>query len=170
MQALGLVWENVAHPARGFREIRSRIPSPTQYGARLLLSRWLERDAGDGFAIGRDLPSRALSTILRNLALLEPCDNDVHYRVRLAGAAFMRRYDRDIGGLLLSDFVAPSEIEVRAADLDEVILRGEPLIELVRVVRGEKTYLAFESLHLRVHAPDRCTSWVLAGMFHKDDA
>ena len=136
----------------------------------MLLSRWLERDAADGFTIGRDLPSRAFRMVLRNLALFEPCDEGVHYRVRLAGSAFMRRYDRDISGLQLSDFVAPSDIEARAADLDEVILRGEPLIETARVIKGEKTYLTFESLQLRVHAPDRCTFWVLAGMFHKDDA
>ena len=92
MQALGLVWGNLDPVAQNLEEIRTEIPTPTQYGACLLLDQWKTREQRGGFVVGRDVPSRDLASILRNIGLFEPIDGAADFRVRLAGTAFMRRF------------------------------------------------------------------------------
>ena len=82
MQALGLVWGNLDSVAANLEEVRTRIDVPSQYGARLLLDYWRARQAEDGFVVGRDVPSRRLACVLRNLAIYEPIEDGRDFRVR----------------------------------------------------------------------------------------
>ena len=45
MQALGLVWGNLDSTAANTEEVRTEIPTPTHYGARLLLDQWRHKEA-----------------------------------------------------------------------------------------------------------------------------
>jgi hypothetical protein len=168
MQALGLVWESLVHPGRSICEVQTPIPEPTHFGAKLLLEKWWDRQSRGGIVMGRDLPSRELGCVLRNLAVYEPVDLGKDYRVRLAGAAFMRRFAKEIGGLRLSEFVRSDNFQDHRMNLCKAIVVGAPIIHDVRVMRGEKTLAEFETLHLRILAPRGATSWVLGGVFYKD--
>ncbi|MGD0189243.1 MAG: hypothetical protein ABSD74_00725 [Rhizomicrobium sp.] len=168
MQALGLVGESVVHSGRSVREIRAAISEPTHFGAKLLLEKWWDRQSRGGIVMGRDLPSRELGCVLRNLAVYEPVDLGRDYRVRLAGAAFMRRFAKEIGGLRLSEFVMSDDFHDHRMSLCQAIVIGAPIIHDVRVVRGERVLAEFETMHLRILAPRCATSWVLGSLFYKD--
>jgi hypothetical protein len=168
MQALGLVWENLVHSGRNLREFRTPIPEPTHFAAKVLLEQWWDRQSRGGIVMGRDLPSRALSCVLRNLAVYEPVDLGHDYRVRLAGSAFRRRFAREIGGLRLSEFVSQDDFEEYRSNLSKAIVVGAPIIHDVRIARGDKTLAEFETLHLRILAPRGTASWVLGSVFFKD--
>jgi hypothetical protein len=171
MQALGLVWGNLDSVAAKLQEIRAEIPGPTHYGASLLLDNWRDREKNrGGFVVGRDVPSRELATVLRNLALYEPVDDGADFRVRLAGTAFLRRFGRDITGLKLSEIYDAAKFESQRGFFNAVIRTGTPHAVDVKVVRDKRTYLRFEILRLRVLSPDRKASWVMTGLFYLDAA
>jgi hypothetical protein len=168
MQALGLVWENLAHSGRNVREIRTPIAEPTHFGAVLLLEHWWERQPRGGIVVGRDLPSRKLGCILRNLAVYEPVDAGRDWRIRLAGSTFMRRFAREISGLTLSQCVTSDRLDEHLEELANAIRLSAPIAHNVRITRGEKTHAEFETLLLRILAPKGLASWVLEGIFYKD--
>jgi hypothetical protein len=155
MQALGQVWGRIDPKAEDLVEKRTLIAAPTNFGAQLLLDTWRKRAADGGFVIGRDLPSRALGSILRNLAVFEPIDNQTDFHVRIAGTGMLRRFGRDITGVRLSEVFAPQLFERRKAMIFAAIHSG-------------RKPLRFEVVVLPVLAPDRVTPWALAGLFYHD--
>lgn len=168
MQALGLVWGNISPFAADLKERRTAIDYPIQFGARLLFDQWLALHARGGFVVGRDVPSRKLACVLRNLALFVPIDNGVDFRVRLAGSAYMRRFGIDITGLLLSEILDSPDLELQHANLASVVREKKPWIFDVRLTDAEKDHLCFESLRLPVSSPDRREIWILSGLFYTD--
>ena len=168
MQALGLVWDTLDTLTADLSETVTRIPEPMHFGAKLLHERWCELQAGDGFVVGRDVPARQLSRILRNLGIYEPLDDCRDFRARLAGTAFLRRFGRDITGLRLSDIYAPAKLEAQHALLSETIRGVAPSVIDVRIAREERVFLHFEFLRLPVLSPDRGETWVLGGIFYSD--
>jgi len=168
MQALGLVWGNLDPVAQNLEEIRTEIPTPTQYGACLLLDQWRTRELRGGFVVGRDVPSRDLASILRNIALYEPIDGEADFRVRLAGSAYMRRFGRDITGLSLSKIYDRKSFEEKRLALVGIISSKAPVIVDVKILRNTRTVMRFEGLGLRVLSPDRRGTWVMGGLFYSD--
>jgi hypothetical protein len=168
MQALGLVWGNADSAVGNLKEIRTEIKEPTHYGACLLLEAWRTKERRGGFVVGRDVPSRELACVLRNLALYEPVEHDNDFRVRLAGTAFMRRFGRDITGLNLSRVYDPAKFDSQRRILDSVIATRTPHTTDVKVTRDGRAVLRFEVLRLCVLSPDRTKSWVMSGLFYSD--
>ena len=168
MQALGLVWGNLDPVAQNLEEIRTEIPVPTQYGARLLLDQWRTREQRGGFVVGRDVPSRDLASILRNIALCEPVDGAADFRVRLAGTAYMRRFGRDITGLTLSRIYGPEDFREKREACIGILRSQKPVIVEVKILRNTRTVMRFEGLGLRVLSPDRKNVWVMGGLFYSD--
>lgn len=168
MQALGLVWGNWDPVTDELVERVTDIDSPTQYGARLLLERWRERQAEDGFVVGRDVPSRALASVLRNLAIYEPGEDLKDFRVRLAGTAFTRRFGRDVTGMQLSEMFAEAGFLHHKSRLADIVKTRKPHVMDVRLMRDDRQFLRFEGLRLPVLAPDREKIWVLSGLFYSD--
>ncbi|HEV2562857.1 MAG TPA: PAS domain-containing protein [Rhizomicrobium sp.] len=168
MQALGQVWGGIDPKAEDLVEKRTLIAAPTNFGAQLLLETWRKRAADGGFVVGRDLPSRALSSILRNLAVFEPIDNQTDFHVRLAGTGMLRRFGRDITGVRLSEVFPPQLFERRKAMLLATIHSGQPVMGDIELAHGNRKPLRFEIVALPVLAPDRVTPWVLAGLFYHD--
>jgi hypothetical protein len=168
MQALGLVWGNLDAVATNLEEIRVEISRPTQYGAVLLLDHWRLRDAQGGFVVGRDVPSRELATVLRNLALYEPIEEGRDFRVRLAGTAFMRRFGRDITGLRLSEVYDGTHFEHERETLANVIRTKKPYLVDAKIKRDDHIFMRYEIVRLRVLSPDRKDSWVMGGLFYSD--
>jgi hypothetical protein len=166
MQALGLVWGDVDTPSYEPDEHSMPLAAPVHFGARLLFEYWEERAAHGGIVIGRDVPSRKLSSILRNLAVYEPLEGD--FRVRLAGAAFLRRFGRDVGGARLSELFDGRAFERRRDNLLEILRTGQPAIHDVQVPQRKRAPLHFEALALPALSPTRTTGWLLGGMFFHD--
>jgi hypothetical protein len=168
MQALGLVWGNVDPRAADLHEVVTQLPAPVHFGAKLLLERWRLRKTEGEFVVGRDIPSRVLAAILRNLALFEPLNGGEDFQARLAGTAFMRRFGRDIAGLKLSEIFEPKSFERHRARMAEIAETGTPLGFEVEMERNDRVFLHFEVLRLPVLAPDRVSTWILSGLFYYD--
>lgn len=167
MQALGLVWRDVDSISPDTDEISIPKDEPAHPGAELTFENWREKHETGGFVIGRDLPSRALAGVLRNLAIYEPVDGGADFRMRLAGTGLVRRYGCDMTGLLLSQlyesraFKPQHDAMMKAAN-------GAPLFCDVRVTRAGRLELQYESLRLPVRSPDLAQSWVMGGFFYPD--
>jgi hypothetical protein len=168
MQALGLVWGNIDQVNADLKELRTPIAAPTQHGARLLFDHWRSKMDGPGFVVGRDVPSRALAGVLRNLALYEPIAGHQDFRLRLAGTAFMRRFGRDVTGLKLSEIYDEDSFESHRAGLANVARSKVPELADVKLERGDRTFLRYEALRLPVFSPDRNETWVLCAVFYFD--
>ena len=168
MQALGVVWDAIDPLTADLSETVTEIPEAVHFGARLLFERWRELQGGDGFVVGRDVPSRQLGGILRNLAVFEPLDDCGDFRVRLAGTAFLRRFGRDITGLKLSEIFQKSVFERHCADMTKIVRTGAPLSYDVKLLRGRRTFLHAEALRLPAQSADRTSTWVLTGLFYYD--
>lgn len=166
MQALGLVWDDPLTPNQS--ETVSPIPSPKHSGARQLFGYWRDLQESGGLVVSRDLPSRHLSGILRNLAIFEPIDRSRDFRTRLAGTAFLRRFGRDITGLKLSEIFRESRFETHRDSMAEISRTRVPQSLEAKVQRGNRTLFEFEVLRLPVFAPDCCHIWILSGLFFSD--
>jgi hypothetical protein len=168
MQALGIVWSGIYPFPADLDEVHTVLPAPGLFGARLLLNDWTQKDAQGGFVVGRDVPSRTLGPVLRNLALYETLDSPADFRVRVAGTAYIRRFGRDVTGLKLSEIYSVSQFERRRAALDAVIAAAAPAIVQARVGRDARVVLEYEALDLPVWSPGRAARWVLGGVFYPD--
>jgi len=168
MQALGLVWDTVDPLNADLSETVTQIPEPLHFGARLLFERWRELQSGDGFVVGRDVPARQLGGILRNLAIYEPLEDCRDFRARLAGTAFLRRFGRDITGLMLSEIFQEPGFESHRANMAEIVRAGVPQAFDVKMKRGDRTFLRGEALRLPVESADRMNTWILSGLFYYD--
>lgn len=168
MQALGLVWDDVDNLSPDVDEIHVPIPAPAHFGGRLLFDIWRERRVSGGLVVGRDVPSRALAPVLRNLAVYEPLDKARDFRVRLAGSALIRRFGCDITGLKLSELLERKPFGYHRDAMTNVLATNSPRAIDVRLQSGGRTQLHFEVLNLPVLAPNRKTPWVLGGLFYSD--
>ncbi|HEY2070117.1 MAG TPA: PAS domain-containing protein [Rhizomicrobium sp.] len=168
MQALGLVWRDVDTSGADVQEKRVRIPEPIHFGSRLLFDTWRRRRSNDGFVVGRDVPSRPLASILRNLIVYEPQDGARDFRVRLAGSALIRRFDCDITGLKLSELFDRTSFECHRDAMVDIVQNDSTSVLDVKLVSRGRTQLHFEVVGLPVQSPDRSAVWVLGGLFYYD--
>jgi len=166
MQSLGLVWSNFDPLNADLMETQKAIAEPTQYGARLLWEQWKQKQDEGGFVVGRDVPSRRLACVLRNLAVFETTGGD--FRVRLAGTAFTRRFGRDITGLRLSELYSPAKFAPYRDLLDRTIASNRPFAFDLNVSRDGRQYFHCEAVGMPVLSPVRDETWLMGGLFYFD--
>ena len=97
------------HVDRSFYEFDHRfeeLPAPTQAPARKLIAYWRKCEALDGMRMGRDIPSRALASLLTHIMVFEPFANWQDAYVRYAGFGTAKYFGRDVTGLLYSELEA----------------------------------------------------------------
>ncbi len=168
MQAVGLVWSEVDQSAPDFRAKGGLIEGPRHPGAKLTFDVWQERMAQGGFVVGRDIPSRALGGVLRNLAVYEPLEGGEDFRIRIAGTAFFRRYGYDVTGRRLSELFDEPLFDRIRDGINAMLDAGEPRSVAVEHVQGNRKPLRFEVLFLPVTPPGGAGQWSLTGMFFDD--
>jgi hypothetical protein len=167
MQALGLVWRDVDSISPDCDEFCAPRDEPSHCGAQLTFQNWQEKHRNGGFVVGRDLPSRTLAGVLRNLAIYEPVEGGADFRLRVAGTGLVRRYGCDVTGLMLSQIYEPRAFETQRERMAKV-RDGAPSFADIRMSRGRRVELQYESLQLPVCSPDLAQSWVMGGFFYHD--
>ena len=168
MQALGLIWGDVDSRAPDYWENATRLDAPAHPGAVATLRAWRERQGADGFRVGRDIPSRALSRVLRNLAVCEPIEEARDFRIRIAGTAFYRRFGRDITGERFSNLFACDTFAHNRSILIETMESGIPASIGYERAHGSRVISRHECLVLPVFSPDGAARWALTGLFFDD--
>ena len=152
----------------GFVTNYVRVEAAAHSDSRHLIAVWRECCAGDGFVVGRDIPSRPLASLLRSLMVNEPIEDGADYRIRLAGSSLRRRYGREITSLRLSELFSPEAYIPHPAITKEALAAGEPRILDVREEEFGQPRHHREVVVLPVLSPDRSAKWVLAGVFYFD--
>jgi hypothetical protein len=144
-----------------------RVAEPRHHEAKILLDYWWHCvDALGDFAIGRDIPSRMIASLLRSIIVTEPVGGGADFRMRVAGTAVRHRFNGDIGGQMLSDLF-PSDDFVHHLDASNEVLRtGKPIVLDSRLKRGAVEELHSEVVLLPVKSADRLHDWVLVGIFY----
>lgn len=142
------------------------IQSPTHPDLVVLSSFWEARADKDGVVIGRDLPSRPIARLLRNLIVVEPDSDHQDYRVRLAGSASLRRFGRDISGERISEHFGSVDFVSRRDQMRMVQRTGKPIFCRGKVFRHETMVIDLEFAILPATSPDGTSRWIVVGLFY----
>jgi len=143
----------------------STIDNAQHADALKLLAFWEARPA-DGIVMGRDIPSRAIASLLGHISILEPAEDRSDMCVRMAGTSLIKRWGRDVKGRMLSELFSPDELRdhlkcgFAAIDTDRPIIVDSALMAFDTVTR-----MHMEVVLLPIFATDRKSRWVLSGMF-----
>jgi hypothetical protein len=145
----------------------TQIPEPTIPRACRLLDVWYTHQP-EGMIVGRHVPSRDLAPLLSSLVLYEPVNEGDDWRIRLAGAAMLRRFGRDVAGSLISNLYAHDHFNIIRARALAVVEMNRPQIDDVCIRNSARTLQHFETVHVPVYASDGITRWDMAGYFYFD--
>jgi len=94
-------------------------------------------------------------------------DGGRDFRVRLAGSALLRRYGRDITGMMLSDLFMGEGFERHRREMADMLADGRHFCVDVMLKKNRSNSLHFEVLGLPVRS-ETGAPWALAGIFYHD--
>jgi len=146
----------------------TRVVEPKHPQSIQLIEFWRERENAGGLVTGRDIPSKAISSILRNLILYEPVADCSDFRVRHAGTAFVGHYGVDVTGELMSELFDEDIFTFNLAKAKEVMNSDKPEIYDANLTQFGISRQHYEVVLLPVLAPDGISKWTLCGIFHFD--
>lgn len=134
----------------------------------ILIDYWNSCEERGGMRTGRDIPNRALSKVLANVAVTEPVDDWRDGRMRLVGSALTNRFGRDITGVLISDLFVyddPQMLAMMLGGAKAATTKRRPGIATDRVLLEGLEKMRNEVVVLPVLSPDGETLWALTGTF-----
>ena len=117
---------------------------------------------------GKDLPSRPFMRFLANLMTIEPIDDDADGRIRVAGNALRDRYGRDVTNARFSSLYTSPGAADNLMRLREVRRTGTPIVFGATIIRTRVPPLSYETILLRIRAPDEYAYWNVMGIFMRD--
>lgn len=129
---------------------------------------WRSESRSRDLVVGKDIPSRPFARFLSQLLILEPIEGDSDFRIRIAGDALRKRYGRDVTGLQFSELYSSPVAADNLMRLREVRRTGIPIIFDAAIIRADAPALCYETLLLRILAPDERTYWNIVGIFMLD--
>ena len=118
-----------------------------------------------GLVVGRDIPSRPIAGILRNLMLCEPIAEFSDFRIRHAGTAYIAHYGHDVTGKLMSDLFDPDIFKHNCTCAAAVIRSGQPEVLDANLSQFGISRRHYEVVQLPVWGPDKAAKWMLCGNF-----
>jgi hypothetical protein len=140
------------------------IAAPTHPQAGSALAFWDARPA-DGIIIGRDVPSRAIASMLSTIIVHEPINGGSNLKVRVAGTAIRRRFGRDVTGSTLSELFPTPAFPSRLKSVLTAIETNAPQFADCQFNNGSLGILHSELVILPIFAPDRVSKWGLSFVF-----
>ena len=126
---------------------------------------WRDRSSTRELVVGKDIPSRPFVRFLPNLMIVEPIDDDTDGRIRIAGSALRGRYGRDVANARFSNLYTSPGAADNLMRLREVRRTGSPIVFAATIIRASVSALCYETLLLRILAPDDSTYWNVVGIF-----
>lgn len=121
---------------------------------------WQSRPV-DGIVIGRDVPSRAIASLLSRIIVHEPIDGDRDLKVRVAGGGIVRRFGIDITGKTMSELFPTADFKDRRESVLKAIREGTPQYADCVLSTGSIEMLHTELVILPVYAPNHTDVWGL---------
>lgn len=159
------------HIDRSFYALDHRFverKAPTHPSIRRLIGYWRECEAKDGLRMGRDIPARAIASLLSQIMVFEPFANWEDAHIRYAGFGTAKYFGRDVMGLLYSEMEAGdrsgtlrqllSEARGLAAENRCRILDHRALSDGIEIERQE-------IVQVPMFGPDGKSRWLLSAAF-----
>jgi hypothetical protein len=140
--------------------------APLHPGAQQLLAYWNACQVDGGFVMGRDVPTRSIASLTKNLIVLEPVQDQTDFRFRLVGQALRDRFGRDVAGLLISEVYDEPTTQSFQSALRKVVDTQRPVFQVVHVTGALGDVRKPETVLLPMKAADELTSWILCGLFY----
>jgi hypothetical protein len=134
-----------------------------------LLNYWRECEARGGMRMGRDIPSRVIGSLLKDLCVSEPIDDWADARIRLAGSTMTEYFSSDVSGMLMSQIIG----EGREKDF-QLMMNGARYatahntpgtIEQTLLDKG-RVVLRQELIGVPTWSPDGDARWLVTGTFN----
>ena len=158
------ILEDANSGSAGIQTEYRAIAAPAHPEAVKALAFWDARPA-DGIVIGRDVPSRAIASLLSHVIIHEPINGGSDLKVRVAGTAVRRRFGRDITGEIMSNLFPATTFPDRLKSVLTAIETGAPQFADCHLGNGSLEILHSELVILPIFAPDRATKWAMTIVF-----
>ena len=158
------ILEDANSGSAGIQSEYRPIAAPAHPEAVKALAFWDARPA-DGIVIGRDVPSRAIASLLSHVIIHEPINGGSDLKVRVAGTAVRKRFGRDITGETLSHIFPTPSFPGRLKSVLTAIETGAPQFADCHLSSGSLEILRSELVILPVLAPDRVSKWTMTIVF-----
>ena len=130
-----------------------------------LVQFWQAGEKADGLVVGRDIPSRPIAAILRNLMVCEPIAEFSDFRIRHAGTAYITHYGCDVTGKLMSVVFEAEIFKHNCKCAAAVIRSGQPEVLDANLTQFGILRRHYEVVQLPVWGPDKTNKWMLCGIF-----
>jgi hypothetical protein len=130
-----------------------------------LMAFWQERPE-DGIAVGRDIPSRRIASLLSHLILWAPLGKGKDYLVRHMGESLRSRFGGYVVGRKMSKLLSP-EFFAYHIDTDRRLMEEDEalVLDIVQSHNGFD-YLHYEVVMFPAVAPDGNGKWLVTGTFY----
>jgi hypothetical protein len=134
-----------------------------------LLAYWRECDARGGMRMGRDVPSRAIGSLLKDLCVAEPVDDWADARIRLAGSTMTEYFGRDVSGMLMSQTIKggrESDFKLMMNGARYATANNKPgTIDHLLLDEG-RVALRQEMTAVPIWSPEGDARWLVTGTFN----
>lgn len=143
----------------------TRIAQPNHPNSIHLFEFWQDCEKGGGLVMGRDLPSRPVAAILRNLIVYEPILDGADFRIRHAGTSYASHYGYDVTGKLMSDLFDQETFRFNLSKAKEIIDSGKPEMFDANLSQFGIPRRHYEVVLLPIWGPGKASRWMLCGIF-----
>jgi hypothetical protein len=147
------------------RHAYASVVEPKHPHSMQLVQFWQSGEKADGLVVGRDIPSRAIAAVLRNLMVCEPIAEFSDFRIRHAGTAYIAHYGYDVTGKLMSELFEPDIFKHNCICAAAVIRSGRPEVLDANLTQFGISRRHYEVVQLPVWGPDKTNKWLLCGIF-----
>lgn len=134
-----------------------------------LLDYWRECDARGGMRMGRDIPSRAIAPLLKDICVAEPVGDWEDARIRLAGSAMAEYFGRDASGLLMSEIMGEgreNDFQLMMNGARFATTRNKPGTVEQSLLNEDIVVLRQELTAVPIWSPDGDARWLVTGTFN----
>jgi hypothetical protein len=159
----------VDRPHSDYEHRMTPVETPAHPASIQLLKYWRECDARGGMRMGRDVPSRAIGSLLKDLCVAESVGDWADARIRLAGSTMTGYFGYDVSGMLLSQIVEDGrekDFQLMMNGSRHIIANNRPgTIEQILLDEG-RVVLRQELTVMPIWSPEGDARWLLTGTFN----
>jgi hypothetical protein len=144
------------------------VKDPVHPSTTALLAHWRACQVNGGMRMGRDIPSRAIATLMKDIIISEPIGDWEDARLRLVGSGMAAHFGRDVTGLRMNEVFAGelSDRGMLLAGAKMCIEQNRPgTVEQIILDNG-KEILRQEMTAMPLRAPNGDERWLLTATFN----
>jgi hypothetical protein len=146
----------------------ARVKIPTHPSTLVLLDHWHACQAHGGMRMGRDIPSRAIAALMKDVIVSQPIGDWQDAHLRLVGSGMAAHFGRDVTGLRMNEVFAGE-----LADRDRLLAGARTCIANNRpgtveqtLLHDGKEILRQEMTAMPLLAPSGDERWLLTATFN----